>query len=592
MISEPPITVDEINELTGNLSFAGDTGSTKATNPKLPSGFRMTEAGLHLIGEDDKPDIFICSPLEVVGHTRDRHNESWGRLLSWRDTDGYSHSWPMPATVLAGDGSELRARLLDGGLIISPNRKAREALTRYISESRPDVSVRCTSQIGWHGHSFILPDLTIGTESEEVIYQGEGESLLRQSGTLRDWQHSLGKYCLGNSRLIFAVSAALAGPLLFLCDEQPGGFHFVGSSSTGKTTALQLAGSVLGGGGKAGFLQSWRATSNGLESIAEAHNDLSLILDELSQCDNKEAGEVAYMLANGQGKSRSKAAGGLRRKSTWRLLFLSAGEISLTDHVAAIGRRTRAGQEVRPINIPADAGAGMGLFQNLHGFPSGDAFARLLQNSAKQSYGAPIRHFIEFLTKKISRAQNALQACRGGFVQKFVPDAASGEVSRAAGRFSVVAAAGELAIEAGVLPWPEDTAAKTAADLFKEWLANRGTAGAMDTEAAIQQVRLFLEQHGSARFERENENRPISGRAGFYRRAPNGNEFWIMRETFRSEVCRGYSAQMVAQALADHGFLIAGDGGRPVSRRRIGSDSGQSVENRVSVYVIREDILR
>ena len=303
MIYEPPITVDEINELTGNLLLQGDTGSTKATNPRLPSGFQITETGLYLIGEDDKPDIFICGPLEVVGHTRDRHNESWGRLLRWRDTDGYPHSWPMPATVLAGDGSELRARLLDGGLIISPNRKAREALTRYISESRPDVSVRCTNQIGWNGHSFILPDLTIGTESEEVIYQGDGESLLHQSGTLEDWQQSLGRYCLGNSRLIFAVSAVLAGPLLFLCDEQPGGFHFVGSSSTGKTTALQLAGSVLGGGGKAGFLQSWRATSNGLESIAEAHNDLTLILDELSQCDNKEAGEVAYMLANGHGSA-------------------------------------------------------------------------------------------------------------------------------------------------------------------------------------------------------------------------------------------------------------------------------------------------
>jgi uncharacterized protein (DUF927 family) len=73
--------------------------------------------------------------------------------------------------------------------------------------------------------------------------------------------------------LIFAVSAALAGPLLFLCDEQPGGFHFVGSSSTGKTTALQLAGSVLGGGGKgdpaalASACNAWVATwSDGIEA--------------------------------------------------------------------------------------------------------------------------------------------------------------------------------------------------------------------------------------------------------------------------------------------------------------------------------------
>jgi putative DNA primase/helicase len=163
MISEPPITMSEINELTGNLSSASDTRS--ATSPTLPSGFRMKESGLYLVGEDDKPDIFICGPIEVAGHTRDRHNESWGRLLRWRDTDGHLHSWAMPATVLAGDGSELRARLLDGGLSVSPNRKAREALIRFISEARPDTLVRCASQIGWHGQSFILPNLTIGTDS-------------------------------------------------------------------------------------------------------------------------------------------------------------------------------------------------------------------------------------------------------------------------------------------------------------------------------------------------------------------------------------------------------------------------------------------
>jgi len=110
------------------------------------------------------------------------------------------------------------------------------ALTPYISESRPEEHMRCTRQVGWHGPSFILPDMTIGSRQEEVIYQGDGESLLRQSVALKEWKEAIGKYCDGNSRLIFPVCVALAGPLLFLCDEQPGGFHFVGSSSTGKTT--------------------------------------------------------------------------------------------------------------------------------------------------------------------------------------------------------------------------------------------------------------------------------------------------------------------------------------------------------------------
>jgi putative DNA primase/helicase len=164
-------------------------------------------------------------------------------------------------------------------------------------------------------------------------------------------------------------------------------------------------------------------------------------------------------------------------------------------------------------------------------------------------------------------------------------------VSRAAGRFAMVAAAGEIGIEAGIFPWPEDAAIEASVGLFKEWLAGRGTSGAMDTEAAIRQVRLFLEQNGSARFERENETRPITARAGFYRRNGEGGEFWIMRETFKAEVCRGFDAQAVAKTLVERGHLVTGDGGGLISKRRVGPDSSD-VDNRVAVYVIREDILR
>ncbi len=130
----------------------------------------------------------------------------------------------------------------------------------------------------------------------------------------------------------------------------------------------------------------------------------------------------------------------------------------------------------------------------------------------------------------------------------------------------MVAVAGEIAIEAGILPWPEDAAVEASVGLFKEWLAGRGTSGAMGIEAATRQVRLFLEQHGSAHFERENETRPITARAGFYRKNADGGEFWIMRETFKAEVCREFDAQAVAKALTECGHLVAGDGGRLISR--------------------------
>ncbi len=246
---------------------------------------------------------------------------------------------------------------------------------------------------------------------------------------------------------------------------------------------------------------------------------------------------------------------------------------------------------MRLVNLQAEAGNGLGLFENLHGFAFADTFARGLQDASKQVYGAPIRHFLQFVTASQNQVRTNSQMFRKIFIKRNIPEAASAEVSRAAGRFALVAAAGEIAIEAGILPWPEDSAIEASARLFKEWLAGRGTSGALDTEAAIRQVRLFLEQHGSARFERENETRPITARAGFYRRNGDGGEFWIMRETFKAEACRGFDAQAVANTLAECGHLVAGDGGRLVSRRRVGLDF-QDQDNRMAVYVIREDILR
>ena len=73
----------------------------------------------------------------------------------------------------------------------------------------------------------------------------------------------------------------------------------------------------------------------------------------------------------------------------WRLLFLSSGEIGLAEHMASVQRRTRAGQEIRMVEIPADAGAGLGIFEDLHGFENGAAFALALTDAGGELATAP-----------------------------------------------------------------------------------------------------------------------------------------------------------------------------------------------------------
>ena len=82
--------------------------------------------------------------------TNDGAGHAWGRLLQWRDADNRTHRWAMPAAMLAGDGTDIRARLLEGGLFVAPNRKAWNMLGVYLGRSAPAERVRVVPRIGWH----------------------------------------------------------------------------------------------------------------------------------------------------------------------------------------------------------------------------------------------------------------------------------------------------------------------------------------------------------------------------------------------------------------------------------------------------------
>ena len=112
-----------------------------------------------------------------------------------------------------------------------------------------------------------------------------------------------------------------------------------------------------------------------------------------------EAGQTAYMLANGQAKGRSKQDGELRERKAWRLLFLSTGELSLEDHAASAGQRTQAGMEVRTIQIPSDTGH-HGAFEWLHGMDGGRTFADTPKPTATTST-AQLRTYAEALAGEL-----------------------------------------------------------------------------------------------------------------------------------------------------------------------------------------------
>jgi uncharacterized protein (DUF927 family) len=170
----------------------------------------------------------------------------------------------------------------------------------------------------------------------------------------------------------------------------------------------------------------------------------------------------------GSGKSRSNREGHAKPAAHWRTLFLSFGELSLADKIAedGRGRRVAGGQSVRLIDLPADAGAGLGLFEDLHGFVSADAFARHLKSASASTYGTPARTFLRHIAGDVENVRKAIAEHSRKFVADLVDESADGQVVRVAQRFALIGMAGEIAVGAGILPWAPGTAIQAATRCF------------------------------------------------------------------------------------------------------------------------------
>lgn len=614
--------IQSMQDKSNKASQEGKASDKPATPdvPEVLDRFLVSDEGVFYLGQDQDGRAtapqWICSRLDVTATTRDEDGQGWGFLLTFTDPAGTLRTWAMPARMLAGDGGEYRAALLNMGLRIASGTNARNRLTQYLQTRQPAEMARCVDRLGWHGRAYVLPRETLSkADGERIVYQADGlaENPFKQRGTVEQWRDKVAAFCVGNDRLVFAVCCALAGALVRHAGVDSGGFHLRGGSSCGKTTALKVAASVWGG---ASYMQRWRATDNALESIAAQHCDGLLILDELAQVDPRTAGECAYMLSNEQGKARNTRTMQARPRLSWRLLFLSAGEISLSQHMAEGGKRSKAGQELRMADVPADAGQGLGLFNVLHELPSGAALSMHLGKACETHHGTAGRAWLQWLVEHVDTLRDACRAGIEQHAQDWIPEAASGQVQRVGRRFALLAVAGELATEAGITGWPQGEATRGVRACFNAWLASRGGIGDAEVTNMLSQVQRLLEERGASCFawmnrvaddrapnptERwgfrrlvDKKGKPISRMddANEYGRAvefldDDGTEveYFVLVEAFRNKLCEGYDPVTVARLLAKRGHLV------PESDRRLDRKEYIKGQGYARVFRIKASIL-
>lgn len=600
-------------DLLALIGAALDAAS--AGRVEMLPGYTLDADGLYWLepGKDgaDARAVRLSDPFEIMGEARDAIGGDWGLLIRFRDRDGVEKRKTVKRAALASDAGAVRAELAGAGMLILSATGQSDRFIRFLRGVTHSARLTLAERTGWVDASrFVLPHDVITTPgAEPVHFDGAATALhYREKGSLDGWKQALAALAPGNNLLIFAISLAFVGPIMRWLDMEGGGFHFRGSSSTGKTSLAMAAGSVWGGGGPLGFGSSWRATGNALEGVAHGHTETLLILDELALVDPQEAGSAAYALASGQGKARAQQSGALRRRAEWRVMVLSTGEIGLADHMrsAKRGDRTMAGQELRLLDLSADAGAGFGAWEALHNIAGPAAFSDAIKSACAVHFGHAGPAFVRGLVADRSHWEGETKRLAKSFVATAAQAGDSGQASRGAARFAAVAAAGEMAAALGIVPWRSGEAAAAAHICFNNWAAGFGRTGLREHRQIIERVRNAI-QTGQSRFAmvpraklqsyygdepdasdagisvREGEARSLST-LGYLHDIEPGKPCYLFHDSGWSEILAGFDSREAADVLLEKGFLVPGDGGRAKRKQRVNDQTPR-------FYTVRATIL-
>lgn len=514
--------------------------------------------------DDDKADRpitdeWIATPVTVAARTTNSDDGSEGRFLRLL-TDSGPKEWIIPMEVFGGSGEDARRTLFGMGVIIAL--KKRGQFMEYLLDQRPAEVFATTCRPGWHeSGAFVLPGRTIGSDKVRYQASAKGQNLFSVRGSLEGWKVEVAAKCEGNPVLTLAIGCALAGPLLSLVGVLGGGVHLVGDSSSGKSLAQLIGSSVWGDPGI--FAASWDMTKGGLEIEASSRNDTMLPLDEIKRADPKRVQEMAYSLANGQGKGTMTRDREARGKLSWRLLALSSGERSLSEHAAISGNAAHAGAELRMVDVNAGTRTHR-AFDELHGLEGAD-FHRQLTVAVGANHGHIGPAFVEKLLASDDRP--GLLEDFAGIRAQFVEDNA--QAGRVADRFAVIALAGEMAIAYGLLPWTPGTALADCQLLYGEWLSRVGGGNAEDRQI-LAGILDFIDKHGSSRFSDVEDQTPdtkVFNRAGYWE-VVGAKRLYLFNKSALTEAAHGHGLARVVKALEGAGALAKHDTDRDSRRTK------------------------
>ena len=483
--------------------------------------------------------------------------------------------------------------LLKKGLLIkNTDKKMSGALNYYLNNLEPEFQAVGVEMVGWQKNNecYVLPFIdaprnvyvTSDKKEEraiEYILQQRTTSprLLEQKGTLEKWKKTVGHVSRKNNLHTFSILISLTPPALKLLNEEGGFVHYVGSTSTGKSTVLQIAKSVWGHK----ELGSFRTTDNALESVCKNSNDGVLFLDEIGEIEADAFFKVVYMLANGVTKGRSDRNGNAKALSHFTVLAQSTGEIGLEAKLAEKKIQVKGGQLMRMAELDADQGKGLSTFDVLNVNPdtnqrffSGREQAEYLKNHAKENCGVVIDEYLKAIVSDLEKYKELLATFKKRWIESLELKNSAVELARMAKRFSTIYATGAIASMFRIIPHSIEEIEICMNAMFKNWLDRFGGDVSFEFKALIKDLRKLCMEEQLSRFcnAKPTEFEKISTpnrKAGYWVMRPEENrfnekgekdivlsEFWIDPIVFEREILKGRDKKVFYPLLAEKNYIV------------------------------------
>ena len=510
--------------------------------------------------------LLLSDPIDIIGTGQD-NDGAYYRIIKFKDKiTRQQKTAALPQAEIA-DG-KCWGRLGFYGLSIESNPTKRRKLADYLQKEGSQTAFTITDRAGWHEDSYIMPSgetITATDKDPAIIYNGDTSQAkaYQPNGELTDWQQNIARYAVGNSRLCLALGASFAAPLLSLLNEESGGFHLMGDSSDGKTTAAKVALSVWGK--PSGSLLSWSGTKIGFSNTAAARNDGLLVLDEIGQASPHVIGDTVYSVMNGINKVQGAKQGGNRALSRWKVMMFSTGEKTPDSILKHHKGDWNAGQAARLPSIRA--AAQYGIYDTLHGFEDGALLSEHIAQSTEKYHGTAGRLFIRQLLDDLEQAKQQATERMAAFMAT-IPEL-SGQARRVAKRFAIAAAALELA--APVTGLPVGVGMAGVKKCFDEWLEANG-AGKHEDRRIIEQAEDFIAQHAlGTRFMEWSDKSTNKDHAGYRKQEGEKLELWVIRRVFANEIAQSFDEAKVCRVLADNGLLKYNHKNRGYQHQRKGN---------------------